>query len=273
MDELTVDLYEVADSGLGGAFRGKGDRNFYPKVLMDSGEKKQVKAKLVRVIPGTFDEDGDPAALLVFEFHFHMPSRRRFKHTLITVTFEDEKGASILDPEVYRISPEGRYALDKVTDSKDVSYAVDAAVNGGVLGASAELGYHWKMDRNIEKEHSGTLRGLSRRFKTYGEETSAVWEIEEDPIKEEGIPTFLRTAVILRLDDESDRFQFTVEIETRESKLFFGSRSSSRKIDPFSVDPGSIPLAKKEKIDTANLGEVDLSSQCVVRLATLLNTA
>ncbi|UKZ96466.1 uncharacterized protein TrAFT101_011255 [Trichoderma asperellum] len=121
MDELTVDLYEVADSGLGGAFRGKGDRDFYPKVLMDSGEKKQVKAKLVRVIPGTFNQYGDPAALLVFEFHFH--------------------------------------------------------------------------------------------------------------------------------------------------------RSCSRKIDPFSVDLASIPLAKTEKIDMANLREVDLSSQCVVKLATLLNTA
>lgn len=185
---------------------------------MDSGEKKQVKVKLVRVIPGTFDEDGDLAALLVFEFHFHMPSDRRSKHTLITVTFEDEKGPSILDPEVYRISPEGRYALDKVTNSKDASHAVGAVVNGG---ASVELGYHWKMDQSIEKEHSGTLRGLSRRFKIYGEETSAVWEIEEDPVKEEGIPTFLRTALILRLDDESDKFQFTVEIETRESKLFF----------------------------------------------------
>ncbi|KAK1240308.1 hypothetical protein MKX08_007750 [Trichoderma sp. CBMAI-0020] len=206
MDELIIDLSELADSGLGGAFRGKGDRNIYLKVLMDSGEKKQVKAKLIRVIPGTIDEDGDPAALLIFEFHFHMPSGRRFKHTLITVTFEDEKSPSILDPEVYRIFPEGRYALDKVTNSKDVSHAVDAAVNGGVAGASLELGYHWKMDRNIEKEHLGTLRGLSRRFKTYGEETSAVWEIEEDPVKEEGIPTFLRSAVILRLDDESDKF-------------------------------------------------------------------
>ncbi|KFY88352.1 hypothetical protein V498_06811 [Pseudogymnoascus sp. VKM F-4517 (FW-2822)] len=270
MEELTIDLYEVADSGPGGAFRGKGDRNFHPKVLMDSGEKKQVKAKLVRVIPGTFDEDGGPAALLVFEFNFHMPSGRRFKHALITVTFEDGKGASILDPEVYRISPEGRYALDKVTDPKDVSHTVDAAVNGGITGASVELGYHWKMDRNTETKHSGTLRGLSRRFKTYGEETSAVWEMEEDPvIKEEGIPTFLRTAVILRLDDESDGFQFTVEIETCESKLFFGSRSSSRKIDPFVVDPGSIPLAKKEKINTTNLGEADLSSQ--LRIATEAN--
>ncbi|EHK51018.1 hypothetical protein TRIATDRAFT_186641 [Trichoderma atroviride IMI 206040] len=238
---------------------------------MDSGEKKQVKAKLIHVISGTFDEAGDPAALLVFEFHFHMPSGRRFKHTLITVTFEDEKGPSILDPEVYRISPEGRYALDKVTNSKDVSHAVDAAVNGGVGGANLELGYHWKMDRNIEKEHSGTLRGLSRRFKTYGEETSAVWEIEEDPVKKEGIPTFLRSALILRLDDESDKFQFTVKIETRESKLLFGSRSS-RMIDPFNIDPASNCLAKEANIDTANLGEVDLSSQCVVKLATLMST-
>ncbi|KAL7896113.1 hypothetical protein HDV63DRAFT_414474 [Trichoderma sp. SZMC 28014] len=273
MDELTIDLSEVADSDAGGTFRGKGDRNFYPKLLIDSGEKKQVKAKLVRVIPGTFDEGSDPAALLVFEFHFHMPSGRRFKHSLITVTFEDEDGPSGLDPEVHRISPEGRYALDKVTISKDVSHAIDATVNGGVDFAGMELGYHWKMHQKVENEHSGTLRGLSRRLKTYGEETSAIWEIEEDPVAKEGIPTFLRTAIVLRLDDGSGRFHFTVEIETRENKLlFFGSKSSSRMVDPFNIDPESIPLAKKENIDTANLREADLSSQCVVKLATSLRT-
>lgn len=268
MEDLTIDLYEVADSGAGGTFRGKGDRNVYPKLLMDGGEKKQVKAKLVRVIPGTFDEDGDPAALLVFEFYFYMPSGRRFKHSLITITFEDEKGPSSLDPEVYRISPEGRFAINKEKDSKDVSHGVDAAVNGGVLGFNLDVGYHWKMERKVERDHSGTLHGMSRRFKTFGEETSAVWELEEDPVKNEGIPSFLRTAVLLRLDDESDKFQFTVEIETRESKLFWGSKTSSRKINPFSIDPTSITVAKKEKVDTANLGEVELSSQYVVKLAT-----
>jgi hypothetical protein len=266
MEEFTIDLEEVVDSG--GSYRSRDEKGKrFPKVLVDSGNKTQVKAKLMIAVHGTLEPNSDPTSLLIFEFYLTTPNGRRFKKSTITITFEDDKGPSEFDPEVYQISPEGKFTLNKQTDSEDITHAVDAAVNGvPVTGGS--LGYHWTMSRTVNREHSATLNGMSRKIKTYGEETSAVWVMEEDPVKGEGVPTFLRAAVLLR-HEESEKFRFSVEIDTAENKLFYGS-STSKMVNPLSIDPNIIASVKKKGVDPTNLGSVDLGSEYLVKLATAL---
>ena len=267
MDEFTIDLEEVVDTG--GSYRSRdGEGKRFPKVLVDEGEKIQVKAKLMSAVHGTLDPAGDPATLLIFEFYLTTSNGRRFKKSTITIAFEDGQGTSASDPEVYKISPEGQFTLNKQTDSKDVTHGVDAAVNGGTPGVGGNLGYHWTIGKTVSREHSATLNGMSRRLKTYGEETSAVWMMEEDAVKGGGIPTFMRAAVLLR-HCESEEFRFSVEIDTVESKFFRG-HSRSKMLNSLSIDPKIAATMQKEGVDTTNLGTLELGSECLVRLATAL---
>ena len=267
MEEFTINLEEVGEAGGSYRSRDKEGRRF-PTVLVDHGTKKQVKAKLMIAVHGTLEPDNGPASLLVFEFYLTPYSGRRFKKSTITIKFEDCQGPSASDPEVYRISPDGTFALNKKTDSKNVTHAIDTAINGGIASVEGSLGYHWTMGRTINQEHSASLNGMSRRLKTYGEETSAVWVIEEDSAEQKGIPPFLRTAVLLR-HMESKGFRFSLEIDTVEDKFFYGCMTS-RMMNPLGIDPKIIATIEKEGVDNTNLGSLDLGSESLVKLATAL---
>ena len=267
MEELTIDLQEVGDTG--GAYRSRDENGKrFPKVLVDSGRKTQVKAKLMLAVHGTLEPGGDPASLLIFEFYMTTSNGRRFKNSTITVKFEDGEGPSQYDPAVYQISPQGEFTINKQTDSKDVTHAVDAAVNGGVPAGGCSIGYHWTMSGTMNREHSATLNGMSRRLKTHGDETSVVWEMQEDSVKGEELPTFLRAAVLTR-HYESEEFRFLVEVATVENKPFFGS-CTSKMVNPLSVDPKITASVKKEGVDSNYLGNVDLGNEYLVKLTTAL---
>ncbi|KAJ8130645.1 hypothetical protein O1611_g2981 [Lasiodiplodia mahajangana] len=255
MEEFVIDLYEVAGDDVEGKYHTRNDKGKrLPQLLVDDGIKTQIKAKLMTAIPGTLKEGGDPATLLVFEFNLTTFNGNRFKKATITVTFEDDKGPSANDPEVYEFAPAGSFSLNVETDSKDVTHAIDAAVNA--MGVDA--GYHWTMGQTTKNAHSATLKGMSRRLKTFGEAETVMWVMEEDRIKRVGVPTFLRAAVVLRHDpDAYGEFRFQLEIDALESRNFpfFGRSSLSRMLKPFDLNPQVLASAEKEGVDAKNLGQ------------------
>jgi len=272
MEEFTIDLVEVADDDVEGAYHARGDKGKrLPQLLLDDGEKMQVKGKLMKAVHGTLKKGGDPASLLIFEFNLTTPNGRRFKKATIAITFEDGQGPCANDPEVYDLAPNGQYTLNKETDSKDITHAIDAAINANpvpVLGGN--FGYHWTMSKTVQKTHSATLNGMSRIIKLGGEETRAMWVMEEDPVKVTGIPTFLRTVVVLRHDpDDCGEFRFSLEIDATESTLlpFYGKSNQSRMINPFDLDPKVFDSTQMEGVDTKKLGALVLDNEFVVRLA------
>ncbi|KAL6831796.1 ankyrin repeat-containing domain protein [Trichoderma camerunense] len=275
MEEFIIDLVQVADVDADGTYHARDDKGKrFPQLLVDDGTKTQVKGKIMTAVHGTLKEGGDPASLLIFEFNVTSFNGRRFKKATITITFEDGKGTSANDPEVYDLSPVGLYTLNKVTNSKDITHAIDAAINANPISAvGGTLGYHWTMSQTTHETHSAMLNGLSRRFKSYGEETTAMWVMTEDPVERAGIPSFLRTVVILRHDkDECGEFRFSLEIDVAENKtLFYGKSKPSRMIKPLVLDPNIIATTQAEGIDIKELGALSLDSETIPNITNMSN--
>ncbi|KAI1122611.1 hypothetical protein F5Y10DRAFT_253764 [Nemania abortiva] len=270
MEEFIIDLFEIPDHGVDAQFRNRNDKGQnLPQVLIDEGNRWQAKAKLMSGIHGTLRQGGDPASLLIFEFDLTHHDTQ-FKSATIKITFEDGTGPSAFDPEVYNISPRGFCALDRKTDSKEVTHGADAAINANPISAiGLNLAYHWTMSGNTQKSHFATLNGMSRRVKGTGEETRAMWVMKEDPVEHGGIPTFLRTAVVLRHDpNDCCEFRFSLEIDAQESKSFFyGKSKQSRMHNPYELDPKILAAAKMEGVNTEEIAAIPLDAEFIVRMA------
>ena len=82
----------------------------------------------------------------------------------------------------------------------------------------------------------------------------------------------LRTAVVLRHDpDEGGEFNFSLEIDAKEAKLFYGKSKPSKMLKPLVLDPKVFALMNKEGVDTDKLGTLNLESQYKATFAKALN--
>jgi len=310
-EEFVVNLVEVADPSAIGGYRNRGDGGaVLPQTLLNVRSDTQVKGTLVNAIHGTLIPKGRPASLLIFEFDLTAPIGTRFTEAIVRLVFEDNEGQSTNDPEIHKFSPKGVFALNKEIDTRDVTHGVDAALNANPFPAAGlNLGYHWMMSRTKKKPHFARLNGTTDSTQRDREATIAIWTINEDP-KTKEIPTFLKTAVVLRhnpygADETSRKFNVMLEIVTREKSGIWraGVTKLEKMHKPMMLNPdvwedttvkelGLEKLKAKEaapeelgpekpKVEEAddlvleklkaNLGGMDLDSQFLVRIAQVLN--
>ncbi|ETS78895.1 hypothetical protein PFICI_08748 [Pestalotiopsis fici W106-1] len=249
-------------------------------VLIDEGKALILKATLVSVTHGSYTEDGDPATLLVFEFTFISVERaRRFSSATITLTFDDASENLRNRPEVVAISPSGQFAINKTTSSRDLKQSVNAGLNGTVLGVGGEVGYTWETSKVEEKSHATTLIGLKRVVGGWGKDNRVIFKLDEDEITKEGIPSFLRTAVLLKRRDDVP-FRFTIEVDTgvdfgSKIRRLFG-RKNPDAIDPVELDDETdleelgITTLDPNKVDLDNMRDLNIKEQADVIIATLI---
>lgn len=283
MDEVEVVLLPEGDGGSG--FRTKNEPGQkFRKDLVDRGEALIAKAGIVNVTHGTLTaDDEEPATLLVFEFRFiSMKSSRRFVRATITLTFEDAEGSSKLDPEVYRIVPEGSFSLNKTTSVKTIKHSANAGLNAGVSVASANAGYAWEMEEPRSRDHYTRLSGVKKLLgRAYGDSNSVIWSMEENDERKDGIPSFLRAAVLLRRKDDVP-FRFTIKVRSdvdfvSEIKSLFGYEKPDP-VDPVDInpelDPKDLRVATLDpiKVDLTNMDALNLREQADVVVTTLIQT-
>lgn len=79
----------------------------------NSSSTAAVRADLIDVIHGTLSRESEsPATLMTFEFRFISTSlSRRIQSATIRLQFADAHSRSELDPEVFRIAPDGSIAV------------------------------------------------------------------------------------------------------------------------------------------------------------------
>ncbi len=280
METIDILLLEEGDPNSG--FRTKnapGDSA--RRVLIDRGEALILRASLVSVTHGDFMPDGDGASLLIFEFNFTSINRsRRFTNVQITLTFNDESGNVKNRPEVWAIAPQGKFAINKTTSTKDVKQSLNASLNGEIAGVGGQLGYAWETSQVKETEHSTTLVGQKRIFADWGKDNGVIWSLEEDAKKKDGVPSFLRSAVLLRRRDDV-RFSFTIDVE---SGMDYGGkfrrlvgRQKPDPVDPVQLnddtdlDDLGIMRLDPATVDLTKMREMDIGKHAHVVLATLLD--
>ncbi|KAK1764326.1 hypothetical protein QBC33DRAFT_547782 [Phialemonium atrogriseum] len=207
-----------------------------------------------------------------------MKSSRRFTSAKIILKFDDASNNVKNRPHVYAIAPAGTFAINKTTAKRDVHQAVNASLKGEFAGVGGELGYVWDTTKVKEVTHATSLVGVKRIFSDFGKDNGVIWNMEEDAGK--GIPSFLRTAVLLRHRDDVP-FRFTIDVETGvdwEGKLrrLLGLEKPDP-VDPVELDDGTdleelgiASLDPKTGEDLTNMRNMDIGKQADVVLATLL---
>jgi hypothetical protein len=277
---IDVFLLEEGDSNSG--FRTKnapGDEA--RRVLVDRGQSMVLRAALVSVTHGDFTPDKDAASLLIFEFNFLARGGRRFTSADITLTFHDESGNVKNRPEVWAIAPEGHHSINKTVSVKDVKQGFNAGLSGGAAGVGAELGYVWETNQTKSTEHATTLKGVKRLLEVdWGRDNSVVWSLEEDHKKKQGIPSFLRAAVLLRRRDDVP-FSFTIAVDSGADaggkfRRLLG-REKPDTVDPVQLDEQTdledlgIATLNPDTVDLTTMKDLDLAKHADVVLATPLD--
>jgi hypothetical protein len=169
--------------------------------ILDYGTNLNVQGNLVEVIHGAMAPEDDFATLIVMDFRFTTLSPpRRFRKATITVRFEDAESKDASPPEVLHIAPEGTFAMNQSTRTAETAYGVHASTGVGVSGlAGLSLGVDWKLTENTTKTKQAMLRGL-RVVLGRGRppKNAAKWVLDENSDTKEGIPSYLRCAIIVR---------------------------------------------------------------------------
>ncbi|KAI0443182.1 hypothetical protein F4803DRAFT_516568 [Xylaria telfairii] len=234
-------LYPVSDSDVGALPRSRTPAE--QRILYEKGEALMSKATIALLYHGTLTPDGDPATLIVVDFRF-LPSSltRRFRKARMRLAFRDTSGSTSATPIVYRIAPEDRFSIEPGEDIWEIKKIGNIGVGGSVAGVSVEGSVGIEKEGKKKIKHSILLTGKKKlEIGGYLGETSAVWNLEEDKVEERGIPTVLRTAVLLKRQP-SRSFGIKVELETEvnfRAKLqtFWGNEEHCVPLEDIEVNP------------------------------------
>ncbi|KAK2591051.1 hypothetical protein QQS21_011265 [Conoideocrella luteorostrata] len=286
----SFDIPMIPEGEDGNAYRCKlPDGQKFQSLLMSQGNHGTAvksRARIVKVASGTYTATGDKATLLVFEFQFQTPRvRRRFTNAEIIVQFEDASSREVqtggnhrLDPVVSKILPQGDFALNKGTSTSSVTEKFDAEVNGGWEGiVDGKLGYAWELEKNVSQDHYASLSGTpsNQRKEGYGEDNAAIWWLDEDPETKQGIPRFLRTAVLVRLPHPGP-FCVSLIIKTGvdwvTDMLSFWGIGQRETIDPVTVDSELKLGSEDDGAALTEMGKMDLADCVKVAFVTPLDS-
>lgn len=255
-EELDILLQVPGDHGADFRHQNNGDE-IEREVVIDRGEDLFVGCELLPVIHGQMDPSTKtPASLVVFDFRFQSNRRKkRFLKAHITVVFADEQfpGHPSFDPVVKEISfapsgGNGRHSVFPTTRKQEVKRAVNLSGGGSEFGVNVTGGASYEVNETVEKRDSAILEARKRVLgRGMGSKNAAEWVLLEKNLKQDGIPTFMRVAIILKRPEsnESRRFKATISVD---AKLALGPRiadiwsvlgmTNVPPVDPVIFDPG-----------------------------------
>jgi hypothetical protein len=228
----------------------------FRELLVDRGNQLITKVDIVGITHGEMADGENWATLLVFELRFVATSGRRFKSASVVFKFEDSKGQTNQDPVVHSMYPEGQWALNPTHTEKKVKYGANVGINAGIGPAGVEGGLLWEVEETKNRDFFTALTGVKRVIRSgyFGEANVVKWTLEENRDKRDGIPTFMRGAVLLKRPYDVP-FTFTVKVKADvdfigEVKTLFGWQETKDPIDPVEIDPGNLPKAGRSALKT-----------------------
>jgi hypothetical protein len=278
LPSFNMDLSPTGDAG--SSFRTQNDPSA-PLQRSNYVERKgavDIRCSCLDVIHGLFSaESGVFATLIVLQFRFDPRKRaRRFESVDISLEFGGMKQGEG-GPEVYAIAPVGMLSLVPTTQHEELKRNTSLQLGGAapVGGVTATGTVGW--ERSVSKDTSDqtTVAGsIDLKGRNWGKSNCASWTLLENKTAKTGVPTSMRTAVLLKRKDESP-FQCVVKIDASvdfKSSLerVFGGKGREPKDDPVLFDPELEPTNNLRKYDIQELGAFDLESLCDVTFTTML---
>ena len=157
----------------------------------------------------------------------------------------------------------------------ELKRSAQASAQGGGGPASISAGFAWERTASQDEQDQTTVSGMIRyEGRPGGEKNAARWILMENKSQKNGIPSFLRTSILLQREN-SEKFTAVVKIGTEVDfksslKSLFGRKD---KDDPVIFDPN--PEAKHRKSTLAKDGSIkadDLESTDLDDFSVVLNT-
>lgn len=268
---FAISLERTGD--VGSAFRTQntpGQLQRQSLVDRGSGSDFTVQGDLINVIHGQFSPDGKPATLIVAEFRFlSADSSRQFREATIELQFAeslDPKSKGFDDPVVTRIAPMGNNSLNPTQEAWTTTRTSSASAEAGVKSAKLGGSVSWEITKSVDKEYWAIVNGAVRiEGRNYGMKNQARWNLLENTSSHDGIPSLLRTAILLVRNDNEDFFA-TIKIKAKVDMLhslhskFQNLMGTTPKDDPVFFDPDLPPVGEiPEGLELDNLSGYDLT--------------
>ncbi|KAF8248827.1 hypothetical protein K440DRAFT_660656 [Wilcoxina mikolae CBS 423.85] len=248
------------------------------------------QADLFSVVHGTLTPGGDLATLIVMDFRF-LGSRsggRRFRKAEIKIGFsnDDQQIGSDHDPTVCQIAPYETFAMDPSTEVLETTIFSKATASAGLSLSTIGIGAGFERKKSMDRKKYTMMYGMRWiEGRTGGEQNTARWLVWENEIAKNGIPSFLRSAVLVSpRTDGKFQAQFTIsaEVDMRYSiggtirevlgkavvdPVYFGSKSKRKNMGPelHDVNPSNMSACDLDAIGmvkTMAIGETERDSSC-----------
>ena len=266
--------------------RNDGDEVQRPNIIDDICRDLLIQAQIDRIVHGCEKEDGEPATLAVFGFRFHgLNEKRRFRQAIITILFQDEIKRARADPEVIGLWPNGDFTLGETTHVEiEDTHGGEVGGNVGIPQAGGQITGKWERKRSYQKTDRATLTGsiiLDMTIRDYGPRNAVRLTIKENATASSGLVTDCKVAVLLRRNNDTDRFQAFVKIKAKGDFLYDSVRGlrdlsgNSPANDPVTFKPGiqyQRPGTWAETVEEKKLNTEQLDSQVGGLVATVLHT-
>lgn len=282
-DENVFDITLNPGGDEGSSFRTKNDPSA-PYQRINVTERKgalDIRCTCLDVIHGVVSPDAEElATLIVLKFKFDSrKTARRISTVNITLQFAPEQLGDP-DPEVIQIAPYDSMVMVQTTQTEDKTTTAGVKlgappVAGVELGA--ELGWASSVNRQTT-DATKIIGSIDLLGRNHGNADSASWTLLENNTTKTGVPSTMRTAILLKRQDEKP-FRCTFELEAKVDLMssigmrvqkLFGGRP---KDDPLLFDPLLPPTNKLQTYDVMALGSVDLGNLSGVTFQTVLDSA
>ncbi|KAI1325406.1 hypothetical protein F5Y16DRAFT_401403 [Xylariaceae sp. FL0255] len=258
-----IALVETGDEGSG--FRTQNDPSapLQRRNIVERPGVIDVRCTSASVVHGHIDGQR-PASLMIYDFQFDTRKHaRRIKSVDIKISFTSEYDDEL---EVKKISNKGRMSLNRITQKETITKGGEA--NAGFSVSGAQLGGNWKWEKTVNREVTDAVRIYGSidlpEGRNYGCSTVARWTIMENALLKEGVPAFVRTAVLLARGRGDEEFCGSFEIRSEinmAGKLDFGRVfGKTPKDDPVRYDPTLPPENTLVDCDIKSLGSIDIQS-------------
>ncbi|KAH7317806.1 hypothetical protein BKA65DRAFT_108303 [Rhexocercosporidium sp. MPI-PUGE-AT-0058] len=226
-----------------------------------------IRCSCLDVVHGFFSADGETlATLIVLQFRFDSRKKaRRIQAVKISLEFGGMKPGEN-SPEVFSISPAGSLSLVPTTQHEEVSRELGLDIGGGILGATATGRVGWKKTVSRESSDQTTVTGsIDLKGRNWGKANCASWTLQENATTKTGVPTSMRTGILLKRKDENPfqcvvKINATVDVKSNLESLFGGKP----KDDPVLFDPSLDPTNNLQTYDIEDLGAINLENLCEV---------
>lgn len=274
--ELSIPL-DYAVEGEDDTFRTQNRHEFdfeRHNVIQRMGGNIHNQVSLLEVKHGTYDEQGDEATLLVFEFRFEpLKNTRRVTQAMISMEFfaSSENGNR---PVVESIAPDGRWTVCQTTDNESTTSGAELSVGApAVVNASAKASLARTLTRDVTGLTTITgFRRLGTKVNT-GEYRVAGWNLMENKRHETGVPDSAKVAVLLRrVDGEHFNAKVTLEASydfvTNVQQKYIKLKGERPLDDPVLFNPRATKVkpGMGREYDVQNVSEIDIFSLCEVRM-------